>query len=351
MKMELGSDFELDTSELSEKEDSIYNYLSSFHAVYTDSGRSALVLLNKKIKSGTILLPAYLCESVLDVYRGKFPLRFYQIKKDLSIDYNDFESKLDRDVSVVYLLHYFGQLQSDDFLQLLNDKKQKYGFTIIEDTTHSIFTKSRTIGDYCICSLRKWFPIPDGGVLYSSDKTIIDFMKNVFPKSSSNRLDAMILKKWYIDGKVDSNSLYRKIFIEEESKLGQQQNPYLISGISGELLKCYSVTQLKERRKYNYKEISKALTQKHIKQVLKETDIVPLTCPIFVDQRDLLREYLIKNQVYCAVHWPIDGRLQNEKAVEISSHILSLPIDQRYGLEHMAYLRQMLENYYNQSEI
>lgn len=42
----------------------------------------------------------------------------------------------------------------------------RYGFSIVEDTTHSVFSVRRTIGDLCVCSLRKWFALPGGGALY-----------------------------------------------------------------------------------------------------------------------------------------------------------------------------------------
>ena len=67
--MELGSEFELDISILQQTEDNLFVYLSSYNSIYVDSGRSAATVLNKVLKQGTILLPSYICESVINVYK------------------------------------------------------------------------------------------------------------------------------------------------------------------------------------------------------------------------------------------------------------------------------------------
>lgn len=345
--MELGSNFELNMSNLCYTEENIFWYLNSYHTIFTDSGRSAAAVLNMVIKPGILLLPSYICESVIKVYQEKFSLSFYNIGKDFMANKDEFEEKLCENVVAVYVMHYFGQLQDQELLAYLQKKKEQYGFTIIEDTTHSIFTKRRTIGDYCICSLRKWFPVMDGGVLYS-EKNLGDIPIESIPvKKPSENLAAMILKNLYIQGKIDCNELYRKIFIEEEEKLDRQRDAFQISEISRALLKYFSVLELAGKRKKNYKELESVLQESGIEVVLKQGEFVPLSCPIYIERRDTFRRYLAKHQVYCAVHWPLAGTgLEgNRQAKEISEHIISLPIDQRYSSEHMQYLAKLIKDY------
>lgn len=345
--MELGSNFELDVSTLYETENHIFHYLEAYHTCYMDSGRSASAVLNKVLSSGTILLPSYICESVVKVYQEKFSIKFYKVKKDFTVDMENFTNKSLEDVTAVYLMHYFGKLQDEVFLNDLIEMKRQYGFVIIEDTTHSIFTKRKTIGDYCICSLRKWFPVMDGGVLYTENELVNIPVSDITAKSPSAILEAMILKKLYIDGKVDCNDLYRKIFTEEEAKLDSQKEIYKISELSRSLLKYYSIDDLKEKRKTNYQILKKALQESGIELILKDQEFVPLACPIYLEDRDKFRQYMARHQVYCAVHWPLVGTgLENDdNAKEISSQILSLPIDQRYGKEHMQYLAGLVKDY------
>lgn len=346
--MELGSDFELNISDMEQTEDNIFRFLEVYNCLYMDSGRSAAAVLNTIIKEGIVLLPLYICESVINVYKERFAIRFYKIQKDLKADIRDFEKKVDEDIAVVYIMHYFGQLQDKMFLECVDACRKKYGFTIVEDTTHSIFTESKTIGDFCICSLRKWFPIMDGGVLYTNKELEGISGQNILCKTPSNKLYAMILKHLYIAGVMDSNQLYRNIFVDEENKLEAQKEIYQISYLSKCLLSCFSISEMREKRQSNYKELKDGLLELGIELVLTEEDFVPLCCPIYVENRDEFRNYLIDNQVYCAVHWPLkDAELkQDETTMQISQNIISLPIDQRYGRKQMLYLINTLKNYF-----
>ncbi len=345
--MELGSNFELDVTNLHDTKAHIFNYLALYHTFYTDSGRSAFAILNRVLTAGIILLPSYICESVVKIYQEKFFVEFYKVRKDFTVDIEDLDSKLFEDVTAVYIMHYFGQLQDKKLLQWLNEKRSQYGFIIIEDTTHSIFTKRKTIGDYCVCSLRKWFPVMDGGVLYSENKLINIPTADIIAKSPSGVLTAMILKKLYIDGKTDCNELYRRIFIEEEEKLDKQEKIFKISELSRSLLMYYSIDELKEKRRKNYQILQVMLQEMGIELALKDENFIPLACPIYLDDRDKFRQYLAKHQVYCAVHWPLEGTgLENdENAKVMSEQILSLPIDQRYGQEHIQYLASLISDY------
>lgn len=163
--MELGGEFYLDLNALSEKHHSVEGYLSDEHPLYFDSGRSALRFAARSLRSGTILLPECICDSVITAFSGHTP-RFYRLTPSLEIDMDDLLSKLNGEVSAVFLMHYFGAVQPRAILEQLEAARLRYGFSIVEDTTHSVFSARRTIGDLCVCSLRKWFALPGGGALY-----------------------------------------------------------------------------------------------------------------------------------------------------------------------------------------
>ncbi len=351
MHMELGSDFELDLEELELRSDSIYHYLRHFHTVYMDSGRSAAAALHTLMDTGTILLPDYICDSVIQIYKTGFQIKYYHILEDFSVDLDDLMEKIDHSVTALYLMHYFGMVQNEQVLACIRSAREKYGFLIIEDTTHSIFTKACTIGDYCICSLRKWFAITDGAVLYSKkDLSGLD-LRYVPVKRITKKLTAMILKKLYIEEKLDCNQLYRGIFEEEERKLDHQKQIYQISDLSGSLLKNYSVSELIKKRKNNYRMLIGTLMKTRINIIFPSDGFVPLACPIYLDDRDRFRRYMSEHRVYCAVHWPLEKTdlYAFEDSRKKSEHMISLPVDQRYGSEHMNYLRELLRDYRSMS--
>lgn len=338
--MELGSNFELDISSLTEQQDTVFEYLGELNSIYTDSGRSALKLLNKLIPKGKILLPVYICESIIQTFNKEFDVQFYQINEDLSVDIEDIEQKLDDTVVAVYLLHYFGKIQNGSTLSYLQKKKELQDFIIIEDTTHSLLTSKITIGDYCICSLRKWFAIPDGGVLYSRRKLLVGHESDLRNKGISQVLGAMILKYFSIKNNVLCNQIYRSIFVEEEERLDRQEEVLGISDISRALLKCYSLNEVSQKRLANFQLLKNELRPYNISPIYDESDFIPFTFPIFVSDRDKFRQLLNQKNIYCAVHWPIKNEtLKKNKVVSgIAKDIISLPMDQRYAEEHIEYL-------------
>ena len=68
--MELGGEFYLDLHTLSEKNHSVDAYLSGEQPLYFDSGRSALRFAARSLRPGTILLPEYICDSVITAFSG-----------------------------------------------------------------------------------------------------------------------------------------------------------------------------------------------------------------------------------------------------------------------------------------
>lgn len=346
--MELGSDFELDLSGLCTTEDTIYSYLKDYHTLFLDSGRSALSILSLNLKQGTILLPSYICNSVINIYQSKTNLDFYNINKDFSIDLEDLESKINEQTTTVYLMHYFGKIQSQETINILYELQRKYKFLIIEDTTHSIFTKRRTIGDYCVCSLRKWFPVMDGAVLYSRQGFGGIEVEQIPIKTPSRKLEAMILKNFYLKKQVACNEIYRNIFQTEEIKFDNQKKIYQISHISRSLLEYFPIKKMCDTRKNNYNLLKNYLKGNYnIESILNEDDAVPLTYPIYIKNRDRFRQYLKEKHIYCAVHWPLKGSIleNNKEANDIYKNIISLPIDQRYTNNHMDYLNTIINNF------
>lgn len=351
--MELGSNFELDLSELKYEQDNIFEYLKEYQTIYTDSGRSALKILNSVLEEGMILLPAYICESVINIYKQNGSIRFYRINPDMTIDFDDLQQKMDSQVKMVYLMHYFGSVQNNTVLNYLKEKKKEYGYIIIEDTTHSILTQKRTVGDYCVCSLRKWFPIPDGGVVYSHNPIVEQNCEIQFKKSIVyDKLEAMILKKYYIQYGIDCNLIYRNLFAQSEERLDMQTEIYQMSDMARDILQCISIADVQKKRKRNYCELKKFLENVPVTDVLLTDDFVPMVYPVYVHNRDRFRQYLMENKIYCAVHWPLVGTEleKRQDSVRIYENIISLPIDQRYGTAHMKYLEKVLDTYFKEEK-
>lgn len=347
--MELGSEYNLSLSELNIVEDNIFSYLSEYRFLHCfDSGRNAIRCLSRHIDHKMkILMPEFICESVTDCF-DKEQIVFYALKEDFSVDVDDLSTKMGSEPCILFLMHYFGALQPQDVLDGIRELADKTGTFIIEDTTHSIFTAKKTIGDYMLCSIRKWMPIAGGGVLYYNDDKL-GLKVTDHPKSDNNlRTYGMILKDLFLKERLDCNSEYRAIFEESESALDRQEEIFMISDLSKFIATCVSVSGLRTIRRRNYKLLEDKLSEMGVRPaIVSGPDDTPLVFPIRVHERDSLRKYLMDNRIYCAVHWPFDGFCPDERpfAVRNSKELISLPIDQRYDTSHIEYMIDVLKRF------
>lgn len=355
--MELGSEFDLDLSRLADTSDTVFAYLKEFHTVYTDSGRSALRLLAERLSGECILLPDYICESVPDALPGDCRILFYPVDDKLRIDPDRLKPLIrEHQPRFFYLMHYFGALQPEESRMRIAAWKERYGMTVIEDTTHSLFTAKLTVGDYGIASLRKWFPAPDGGVLYTKEARLLPGQPRR-KRPASKKIEAMLLKHLYLTENYDCNEKYRELFVREEEAFDRQTEVCGMSDVARFLLAHFSVEELRERRRRNAAQLEEGLRGMGMcepalsgvpQPALAARGIVPaaafgsadvpLAFPVYVEKRDELRERLIRRRIYCAVHWPIGHATVYEETERIGRHILSLPVDQRYGEREMEYL-------------
>lgn len=342
--MEIGGAFAIQETNPPQT-DTIFHRLSAYETVYTDSGRSAARLLSAVLPQGPVLLPAYICASVCSCFPDR-PLRFFRLTETLQFDWDDLFRQLDG--SAVLYLHYFnGALPEEARLRQLREEAQRRGIVIVEDSTHSIFSAPLTIGDYGVCSLRKWFPIPDGGVLYGNHLPAIPQPVQEDAPRCHEVQQAMEWKARYLRGgePESCNLAYRAAFIAGEHALDSQQLCFRLSPFSRAVLEGCSVSAIAAARRENY------ATLWHLLSTLPNLRPVGIPgerdCPFFFPVRlkngEKVRTNLQSEKVYCPIHWPMEGVLaENWESVQYSREELSLPIDQRYGKADMQRLASAL---------
>ena len=199
-----------------------------------------------------------------------------------------------------------------------------------------------------IASIRKWLPIPLGGVLYTKKAQDLPALDHIKTSSDNTRSYGMILKNLFLKNELDCNAKYRQIFTECEEKLDTSDEILQISDFSRFLISCIDIPELIAARRSNYHFLTSELQKIGLQPVcaLAENDC-PLVFPLRVKNRDSFRSYLMEHKIYCAVHWPFDHfrpefRPMAQKNAET---LISLPIDQRYQKNDMTYLRDIIFQY------
>lgn len=349
-RFEIGSEFPLGTADLSFKEYNLFNRLIGFNSVYFNTGRSAIRGVLRQIKGKKALLPVYICQSVIQAFEQEhYSIDFYKIKTDLSIDLVDLKRRCKRDTDIVFVMHYYGTLQNHNDLWVIQNLCKTLSINIVEDTTHSILTKVQTIGDYCVASLRKWFALPDGGVAYSSSHKIEAVPLSKEMPFANVRIAGMYLKGLYLNRLTDCNETYRKLFDEAEKMIDEENEIFAISDFSKELVKGLDIRNGAQKRKENVFFLHDNINNSFVKPVFKEfnINICPFIYPLYVENRDQFRSYLNQNKIYCPVHWPIEEKriYEYDAVTYISEHIISIPIDQRYGVFDMEYICRIINGY------
>lgn len=348
MIKEIGGEF-YKTPKLNINKDGIFDLLKGYNYQLFESGREGFEIINQ-ISNKKILFPSYACNSMFQFLK-KENLVFYNVDSDFNIDIKDIENKLTEDIEILIFINYFGKLQDKKILSYLSSLKMK-GIVIIEDTTHSFFTNICTVGDYCIASLRKWFCIPNGGILYSKREFLkLEVTKNII--FSAKREKAFLLKENYsLRGNI-SKKIFLDLFNETEEILDKNKKINDISNISFKVLKEVDIKNLIKKRKENYKYLSKKL--KSISKIkickVNTKKEVPLFLVIRLDkkERNSFRKYLTKNRIYCPIHWPLINELNEKFEVKnFIENIISIPIDQRYSNKDMKYIYKKILKYFKE---
>ncbi len=345
MRREIGGDFHISDSAIYKpNQNSVIEYLSDYNTRCFDSGRGALRAVLEIIPHEKVLLPAYMCESV----RACFPdseVDYYAVDQNFNIVWSDLLSKAECGVDIVYIHYFNGKILPEYEFDKLIRLHDNYGFCIIEDTTHSFLSMKCTVGDYCICSLRKWFPISDGGVLYSKN----ELPQGEYPECTwaEKKIEAMHRKAAYLQGDNICKNVFLEAFAQSEKALDGQSRSCSISSSALEMIKSVNIEEILNIRRENFSILSKRLGEIGMSVVPADgIDQVPLFCIIKFDDRDNLRKHLIEHKIYCPVHWPLyDELTELDGIVEIQAEELSIPIDQRYKQEDMEYIAKIICEY------
>jgi len=295
------------------------------------SGRTAIdyVINDIENEEKIVYMPNYCCKSMVQPFiDNKYTIEYYHV----DLLNNKYEIDLNFNCTIFFAMNYFGYNVSsmDDYI----DNFKSRNIIVIEDVTHRFLCNKNHSknSDYLICSLRKWFPIISGGLASKINglfKNNIDnyTINDIFVEKKKN---AMRLKKDYIQkNSFDNKDKYLQLFSEANHML-QDYKQRKIDDISINILKSINIEEIKRKRYENAKLIeSKLKDNKHIKLIykIKEGD-APLFIPIILKERNIIREKLIKNNIYCPIHWPNDIKSDNN----IFDMELSLICDQRYNI-------------------
>ena len=234
-------------------------------------------------------------------------------------------------------MEYFGRKAADD--ALLEHIRAKGNVTIIEDRTHNLIRESESCfhPDYTVASLRKWLPVPDGGLLWG--RIIRPFSTDT--SFSGERLRAQCMRHRYLQcGDETIKTEYRKIF-SEVSDIMDRDAPSAMSAYSYALAEKADWAKIRSVRRENAEALISILRESpYITFIQENPGFSDLYVPFTVNHRDDIQARLSAEGIFNTVIWPISDAQGKacDVALYTTQHMLAAPCDQRYTVEDMVYI-------------
>lgn len=321
--------------------------LSFQSANYYADGRQALIHLYHTQDWDRLWIPEYYCYDVIESLKSAgIELRYYA-----DFQGND-DSKTLASIQrrghfhprdAVLRMNYFGMrsYRSPGSLGIA---------AIIEDHTHDLIGEwaHYSRADWCIASLRKALPIPEGGILWSPVGHLLPdapIMSDDNERIASIRWEAMKLKTKYLNGGDVEKAKFRSGFVDTEpffdtapvSSLDRNTKEFLCS---------FDVQDWYQKKIENW-ELLSDIRKSGVHVLRPESQgCNPFSLILIFDipsERDRVREELIKRKVYPAILWsipcPTDGDI-----FLFSRRMLSIHCDARYSREDILALKSIIES-------
>lgn len=324
----IGGEFEIDTS--LQRDD----FVTQPDIFYYASGRTALYQILRSLapRHHKIWLPDWLCHSMVEaVVKAGFEYHFYELDDQFKATLNALDHVGYSDGNVVLMVNYFGLQELTETAKAI---KQAFPNTIvIEDDVQAYWVfaeKENPYADYCFTSLRKSLAVPDGGLVKTHKPMPIVKEGNTF---SPLKLKAgqMKLNRGQ-EGIKDED--YLTLYEEGERRIDDNYDS-VMSDTAKRLYAGVGMHQVKKQRQANAAYIIKCLQELGIKPLIPVQDgVVPLFVPIYLENRDEVRKRMFQHEVFCPVHWPLEG-MKVKCGSEMAAHELSLIVDQRYSEENI----------------
>lgn len=301
-------------------------------------GRDALRAVVERTAPSRLWFPSYLCQELVAPFVGSdVELCCYPDSPlEAALDLRRVELR-PRDAIVV--VNYFGLTERARVLA--TDVEH---VTIVEDHTHDPCSTwaHASEADYCLASLRKSIPIPDGAVLWSPrghDLPDVPHLGSEQTRPTGQVLSGMLMKALYLDGHRVSKPSFRHLLHDGEEQVGDG-SVSAMSQLSAAVVDGFPFEDWRRARRNNFLRLADGLQRAESFEVVAPTD--PQSAPfaafcVFqdVDRCAAAHRSLVDTDIYPSRLWPLDEPVLEgvpDEHVRLARRAFALPCDGRYGL-------------------
>lgn len=292
------------------------------HGLLVNSGHHGLQFILQQIQPvKKVYIPYFTCDSVLTPLKKlNIPYQFYRINEQLEMVER---VNLAEGEYLIYT-NYYG-IKDAYVASLVN----VYGGQLIIDDAQALFAKP-LVGCYQFYSPRKFVACPDGGM-------VVPCVGDTSALVQSKSYDKCLSLLQRADGEISVGYASFKAV----SRQLAEDNLMLMSLLTEKVLRSKDYSRVKQIRRSNFNYLHSHLHEKNrlsslLNARMQQTFECPLIYPFYAEDPSL-RQKLIAEKIYVAQYWPnvLDWCNPGDTEYELTTHIIAIPVDQRYGKEDM----------------
>lgn len=297
------------------------------------NARSAVALLVRSLKPGTVWLPRYLCGD-MDQGAGT-SIRRYGASLALELDDPAFEDAL-APGDLVVTVAYFGAPVCG---RLRAIAARRPDVTWLEDRAQALVLDEDLPNAWRLYSPRKLLGVADGGLLVGPVSRLP--LPNLLPPPEGHDCAADARAEAVSRGEV--GEAYR-LYVEIERN--HQASDLAMSVRTRQILAGTSIEDRAARRRQNFAALD-ALLQAYAAPIVGRLrgTAAPFGYPLLLREgRDAVAARLAAEGLFCAVHWRALGKTDTSDpvAARLRDGMLTLPLDHRYGPAEMERLAEQV---------
>ncbi len=311
---EIGGYIELDTY-----------HLPMLHegAIALNCGRNALAYLLKARKIKRLWIPKFICDSVTQVCeREKVLYTLYGI----GMDFSPSEEIILGQDEWLYCVNYYSQFDNNQIAEYVKKYKR-----VIVDNAQSYFQMPLPHVD-TLYTCRKYFGVADGAFLYTDAK-----LEEELPQDESFERMRFLMgrfertaSEFYCEYVANNELFYREPIMR-------------MSKLTDNLLHGIDYDQVKAIREENFLFLHSHLGGLNGLTLSEKSGT--FMYPLLLENGAEVRKRMQKAKVYIPTLWPdvFDYCGKGEQAYQMARDILPLPIDQRYCIQDIEYMMEVLQ--------
>jgi dTDP-4-amino-4,6-dideoxygalactose transaminase len=325
------------------------------------TGRAALLAGLQALGIGSgdeVLLPAYLCESV--VTPGETvgaQAVFVPIGRRFEVDPPALEAAITPRTRAVVLIHYLG---FPGPVEAVRDLCQRRGIALIEDCAHALFSRLGdrplgTFGDLAIFSPWKSLPLPDGGLLRVTRPGLLPKVpaaRPPLPKTAARMAYRALGTVEQAIGWSPRLALLQRPGLRKSMHEQVSAGPVdLLAGstIARRLLRSANPAHVVGRRRRHFARLLKVCHNLPWATPIFATlpdGVCPLGLPLVAEDRDRWRDILLRRGVNVRTYWeqlpPAVDPDRYTDAAWLRDRILVLPTHQGLPSDGVEWLARLL---------